>query len=111
MMRYRVFCFAATLAVLVTANALAQSVALTGSLRTANGPVSGANVYVVQTKDANGNSVNGSGVGPVVTSGTGAFTFYNLPAGLYAVSVSVQGTTVWSGAVEVPGRLSPIVLH
>ncbi len=102
---------ALVLGVLATSNALAQSVALAGSLRTASGPVSGANIYVVQTKDANGNSINGHRVGPVVTSGTGTFTFYNLPAGQYAVSVSISGTTVWNGTAQVPCRLSPILLR
>jgi uncharacterized protein (DUF2141 family) len=107
----RSLCLVSMLAVVLTANAFAQSVALTGSLRTSNGPVAGATIYVTQRKDPNGNAVNGSRVGPVVTSGAGTFTFYNLAAGQYSLSVSIAQTTVWQGTVVVPGRLSPILLH
>jgi hypothetical protein len=107
----RALCHAGTLAVFLTANALAQNVALTGSLRTANGPVAGATIYVTQTKSADGDTVNGSRVGPVVTNGAGTFTFYDLAPGRYSLLVSIAGTTVWQGTVVAPSRLSPITLH
>lgn len=107
----RSICVAGALVVFLTASALAQKVALTGSLRSASGPVAGATVYVMQMKDVNGNTVSGSRVGPVVTSGAGTFTFYDLVAGQYSLSVSIAGTIVWQGTVVVPSRLSPITLH
>jgi hypothetical protein len=104
------FAFVALILITITSVA-AQSLALTGSIRSGNGPVSGASVYVTQTADANGNSVGGHVVGPVASGGNGQFSFYNLPSGQYSVRVTVAGVAVWQGSARVPGQLSPIVLH
>jgi hypothetical protein len=112
MMRRRLFPQIAILAALTLAPALAQSVSLVGSLHTTSGgPISGANIYVTQAKDAAGKAVNGSEVGPVASSGSGQFVFYNLSPGEYRIRIVVSGTTVWQGTAHAPGQLSPIVLH
>jgi hypothetical protein len=110
-MRYHRLLVALLLILIATVPALAQSVSLVGSLRTSSGgPVVGANVYVTRTKDVNGNSVSDSEVGPVASSGTGQFAFYNLPPGQYAIRIVVAGNAVWRGTAGVPGQLNPIVL-
>lgn len=107
------FAFAGLLAILAGAvPAQAQSVSLVGSVRTASGsPISGATVFVALARDSNNNPVHGAEVGPVGTSGSGVFAFYNLPPGTYTVTISVSGVTLWRGSAQVPGRLAPIVLH
>jgi hypothetical protein len=110
--RFHYVLFGLLVALVTTVPALAQSVSLVGSLQTTSGgPVVGASVYVTRIKDAQGNSVRGSEVGPVVSSGRGQFVFYNLPAGQYTVRIVVSKTVVWQGTVRAPGQLHPIVLR
>lgn len=91
-------------------SALAITPSLAGSVVRLNGngnqtAVAAAALFLVDP--------TGASIGPNYTDTEGQFVFYDVPPrNDYQLLIQINGTTVWRGAVAVPGRLrNPIVLQ
>jgi len=103
------FAFVALILITITSVA-AQNLALTGSIRSGNGPVSGASVYV--NADGRRKRKFGSGhvVGPVASGGNGQFSFTISVRAIFCAR-NGGGRNGMAGQRESSGPAKPIVLH